>query len=104
MSTVVNNGPFINAAPNIDREASFEVANGQFELPIVEPALLQAIGELRKQTYSDIEALKNAILPLCHPCWAGEKRHITRAELLDVLEGDTTIAPADREKVLAVLS
>jgi putative phosphoesterase len=90
--------------PDIDWEARFEVANSKFELPIVEQALLQAIGELRKQTYEDIAALKNAILPLCHPCWAGEKQHVSRAELLDVLEGDTSIAPADREKVVAILS
>jgi len=90
--------------PNIDWEARFEIAIGQFQSPIVEQGLLEDIGELRKQTYTDLEALKKAILPLCHPCWAGEKRHITRAELLNEIERNTDIAPTDKEKVVAILS
>ena len=90
--------------PSIDWGAGFETAVGQFQSPIVEQDLLESIGELGKQTYSDLEALKEAILPLCHPCWTGEKRHITRAELLNGIESSTDIAPIDREKVIAILS
>ena len=90
--------------PNIDWSAGFETAVDQFQSPIVEQDLLESIDELGKQTYSDLEALKEAILPLCHPCWTGEKRHITRAELLNAIESSMDIAPIDREKVIAILS
>ena len=93
--------PFV---PRIDWDAGFETALGQFQSPIVEPNLLQSIGEFKRETYSDLEALKAAILPLCHPCWAGEKQHINRAELLNAIESSTDIAPIDREKVIAILS
>jgi hypothetical protein len=93
--------PFV---PRIDWDAGFETALGQFQWPIVEPELIESIGELGKQTYDDLEALKEAILPLCHPCWTGEKRHITRAELLSTIESSTGIAPIDSEKVITILS
>lgn len=90
--------------PNIDWKAQFEVALGEFQSPIVEQDLCKDIDELGKHTYSDWETLKNAILALCHPCWAGEKEYITRAELLNEIECNTSIAPTDKEKVVAILS
>ena len=90
--------------PNIDWKAQFEVALGEFQSPIMEQDLCKDIDELGKHTYSDWEALKNAILPLCHPCWTGEKEYMTRAELLNEIECNTSIAPTDREKVVAILS
>ena len=93
--------PFV---PSIDWDAGIEPAIDQFQSSIVEQDLLESIGELGKQTYSDLEALKGAILPLCHPCWTGEERHITRVELLGAVESSTDIAPIDREKVIAILS
>jgi hypothetical protein len=50
-----------------------------------------------------VEALKAALLPLCHRCWAGEKDHLTRAELLDALEHNADIAPGDKERTVAML-
>ena len=93
--------PFV---PSVDWDAGIKTAIGQFQSPIVAPDLLESVGELGRQTYSDLEALKEAILPLCHPCWTGEKRHVTRTELLSAIESSTHIAPTDREKVIAILS
>jgi putative phosphoesterase len=91
-------------APRIDWAAGFKAAAGQYQFPIVEQALTEGIAELGKQTYADLQALKEAVLPLCHPCWRGEKRHITRAELLGAIERNTDVAPADRETVVAILA
>jgi putative phosphoesterase len=91
-------------APDIDWEARFEEASGRFQLPIVEQDLVEDIRRLGEQTYSDLEALKKAILALCHPCWAGEKQYMTRAELLSAIERNASIAPTDKEKVVATLS
>jgi putative phosphoesterase len=93
--------PFV---PRIDWDAGFDTALGQFQSPIAEPDLIESIGEFRWETFSDLEALKAAILPLCRPCWRGEKQHITRAELLSAIESSTDIAPIDREKVITILS
>jgi putative phosphoesterase len=90
--------------PDIDWEVRFEEAIGQFQLPIVEQDLVEDIGKLGKQTYSDLKSLKEAILPLCHPCWAREKQYMTRAELLGEIERNAGIAPTDKEKVVAILS
>jgi putative phosphoesterase len=90
--------------PNHDWEAGFEVALEAFQSPIVEQDLLEDVAKLREQTYRDLGALKEAILPLCHPCWTGERRYITRAELLSEIEHSTEIAPKDKEKVVAILS
>jgi hypothetical protein len=90
--------------PNIDWEAGFGVALDEFQSPIVEQNLLEDIGKLGKQTYSDLEALKGAILPLCHQCWTGKKQHMTRAELLNEIKHNTSVAPTDKEKVIAILS
>lgn len=90
--------------PTIDWEARFELTFGGFQSPIVEQDLLGSISELGKQTYDNPEALKGAILPLCYPCWAGEKSHVTRAGLLNAVERATDISPPDRHKVVATLS
>jgi len=90
--------------PDVDWQAGFEVARDQFEGTIVEQGLLEDIARMSKQTYRDLEALKRAILPLSHRCWAGEKQYITRAELLNEIERSTTISATDREKVVAILA
>ena len=90
--------------PDVDLEAEFNVALDASQETIVEPDLLPDTARLSKQTYSDISAIKEAILPLCHPCWAREKRYVTRAELLDAVERGAGIAPDDREKMIAILS
>jgi hypothetical protein len=90
--------------PNHDWEAGFEVALEAFQTPIVEQDLLEEVGKLREQTYNDLDALKEASLPLCHPCWTGERRYITRADLLSEIEHSTRIVPTDKEKVVAILS
>ncbi len=59
--------------------------------------------EMMRQTYRDLQALVEAALPLCQPCWAGRKPYITRGELVDVIRGNADIPAADREKVLAIL-
>lgn len=90
--------------PHVDWEAKFEVALDECQATIVEEDLLKDIAELGKQTFSDLQALKEAILPLSHPCWTGEKQYVTRAELLYEIKRNTSIAPTDKEKVLAILS
>jgi putative phosphoesterase len=90
--------------PDVDLQAGFEVAHDQFEGTIVEQALLEDVARASKQTYRDLEALKRAVLPLSHRCWAGEKQYITRAELLKAIERGTTISATDREKVVAILA
>jgi len=89
--------------PDVDWQAGFEVALDQFQATIVDQGLLEDVARMRKQTYRDREALKRAMLPLSHRCWAGEKQCITRAELLDEIERSTTISATDREKVVAIL-
>jgi putative phosphoesterase len=89
--------------PVIDWNAGFEVALGLFQSPIVEPRLLESIRELSQQTYADLDALKQAILPLVRPCWTGEKLHVTGEELLGAIESSVGVAPGDREKVIAIL-
>jgi putative phosphoesterase len=91
-------------APDIDWEAGFEAALARFQSWIVEPGLVEDIGRLSWQAFKDVEALKAALLPLCHRCWAGEKEHLTRAELLDAIEHHAEIPPGDREKAVAVLT
>lgn len=90
--------------PNIDFKSSFKSAPNDYEDLIVEQSLIDVVGELKKQSYNDIEALRDALLPLSHLCWAGEKEYITKAEMLEVVEGDANIAPMDKEKVMAILS
>jgi len=90
--------------PDVDWQAGFEVALDQFQGTIVEQGLLEDVARMSKQTYRDREALRRAILPLSHRCWAGEKQYITRAELLDEIERSTTISAADREKAVAILA
>ena len=90
--------------PTIDWEARFELTFGGFQPPTAEQDLLGSISELGKQTYDNLEALKGAILPLCYPCWAGEKSHMTRAELLNAIERATDISLPDRHKAVAILS
>jgi hypothetical protein len=51
-----------------------------------------------------VEALKAALLPLCHRCWAGEKAHLTRSELLDAIEHHADIPPGDREKAVVAFT
>ena len=101
VDVAVPDRPFV---PRIDWDAGFEAALGQFQSPIVAADLLESIGELGKQAFEDLEALKEAILPLCYPCWTDEKKHITRAELLSAIESSTELAPTDREKVITILS
>jgi hypothetical protein len=91
-------------APSIRWEAGFETALNRFQTAIVEESLLDAIDELRKQTYSDPEALVEAVLPLCHRCWAGEKPYLTRSELVSQIKGDADIPAVDKEKIVAILS
>ncbi len=90
--------------PEIDWEAGVEAAVGRFQTMIVEEDLIEDINRLRKQTYADPEALKSAILLLCHLCWAGEKRQITRAEIIRQIETDSDIGEEDKRKVMAILS
>jgi len=90
--------------PNIDWEAGFEVASNKFEATIVEEDLVEDISMLRKQTFSDLEAMKGAILRLSHQCWAGEQQYITRSGLLNEIEQDTRIPIADKEKAGAILA
>jgi hypothetical protein len=90
--------------PDVDVDAGFDVARDQFEEAVVEPDLLPDIARLGKQTYSDLPAVKGAMLSVCQPCWTGGKQFVTRAELLDAVERGAGIAPSDREKVLSILS
>jgi putative phosphoesterase len=90
--------------PNIDWEAEFDIAMGQFQTAIVEEGLLEDISTLRQQTYSDPEAVVDAILPLCRLCWAGGKPYMTRGELVSQIEGNANIPAVDKEKVVAILS
>ncbi len=70
------------------------------------------MGEAKRDYYdvlgvpraADPEALKSAILLLCHLCWAGEKRQITRAEIIRQIETDSDIDEEDKRKVMAILS
>jgi putative phosphoesterase len=96
--------PHRASMPEIDWDAEFDVARGQFQTAIVEEGLLEDISKLKKQTYSDLGALKDAILPLCHPCWAGGKPHISRGELISQIEDNPNIPIDDREKIVAILS
>ena len=96
--------PHRGFVPNIDWEAEFDVAMSQFQTAIVEKSLLEDISELRQQTFSDLEAIVDAVLPLCHLCWTDGKPYITRGELLGQIEGSTTIPTMDKEKLVAVLS
>jgi hypothetical protein len=90
--------------PNVDVDAGFDVALDTFQEAIVEPDLVADTARLGKQTYSDLQAVKDAMLPICQPCWTGEKQFVTRAELLDAVERGAGIVPSDREKVLSILS
>jgi hypothetical protein len=74
-----------------------------FQSPIVEPDLRESIHELSRQTYTNLEALKPAILPLVSPCWTGEKRYVTGEELLHAIENSDSVAPRDGDKVIAIL-
>ena len=89
--------------PSHDWQAGFQAAQVGFEVPIVEPGLLEDVGRLRAQAFDDWPALKEAILPLCHRCWAGQRPPITREELLRQVKGSPRIAPADRQRALAIL-
>ena len=90
--------------PGIDWGAAFEEALAKFQVSIVEPDLVEDIERMKWLKYRDLEAIKGAILPLCHACWSGTKSHITRVELLREIKGNTGIAPTDKEKVMAILS
>ena len=89
--------------PDIDWEAGFEVALAQFQSWIVEPDLVEDVSRLSWQAFQDVEALKAALLPLCHRCWAGEKEHLTRSELLDAIERHADMPPGDRERIVTIL-
>jgi len=89
--------------PDIDWEAGFETALAQFQSWIVEPGLVEDVSRLSWQAFQDVEALKAALLPLCHRCWAGEKEHLTRSELLDAIERHADMPPGDRERIVTIL-
>ena len=90
--------------PAADWEAPFSAAFRQTQAPIVEKDLLDAVTELMQQTYRDMDALVEAVLPLCHPCWSDPQLRISRSNLLDLIRDNAAIASADREKGLAILS
>ncbi len=90
--------------PEIDMEAGVEAAVDRFQAMIVEDDLLEDVRRLRAQPYTDLEALNKTILPLCYPCWAGEKQHITRAELIAKIGNSGSIFEDDKEKALVILA
>ena len=89
--------------PDVDWEAEFDVALGRFQASIVEEGLREDVGALMRQAYSNLEAVVDAVLPLCRLCWTDEKLYITRSELVSQIESSAGIPAVDREKMVAVL-
>jgi putative phosphoesterase len=90
--------------PDIDWEAGFDAALERVQSPIVDRRLLEDIVALGPLTEGTLAALKEAILPLCHPVWSGERRRITRAELLGAIDRSTGLGLPEKQRILATLS
>jgi hypothetical protein len=76
----------------------------RFQTPIVEKGLLEVIDKLGRQTYNELGAIVDAILPLSHQCWTGKKSYMTRRELMNCIESSGSISDVDRQRVMAILS
>jgi hypothetical protein len=90
--------------PDIDWEAGFDAALERVQSPIVDRRLLEDIVALGTLSQGTLEALKEAVLPLCRPVWSGERPQIGRAELLGAIERSTRLAPPEKQRIVAALS
>jgi putative phosphoesterase len=90
--------------PDTDWDAGVADSARGLQSSIVEAGLLGHVRQLKRQEYQDLQAVADAILPLSWLCWSGQKRYITRDELVAAVESDPHVLPADREAVLAILS
>jgi putative phosphoesterase len=90
--------------PRLDLQAEFAVALRKYQSPIMEPDLQEEMARLVSESYLDGEAVKEAILTMCHRCWSGEKLRLSRNEMMDGIARSDGLHPVDREKILTALS
>jgi len=71
--------------PWVDLAAGFGAAHARYLDSILAPELRGPLAGLRPDMFEDAQAVLEAVLPLSHACWAGEREWITREALWGVL-------------------
>jgi putative phosphoesterase len=102
--------------PRVDWAAGFRTALDQYNATLIDPELASgwAQVEAAARTWMEdparaasFEVLYAALLHVAHRCWAGEQEHITRSDVLDMLDGlgaDGRLAAADIEALRSSLN
>ncbi|MDQ3700352.1 MAG: YfcE family phosphodiesterase [Chloroflexota bacterium] len=93
-------GPF---DPQIDLEAGFRAASERFTASILAPDLQERWPELQTRIGAVApEAFRAAILRAARPCWSGERKAVTRADLRTALQEEEGLSGEARVLIEAL--